>query len=105
MRKPAFLIAADKSGSGKTTITIGLIYALKKKGYSIATFKCGPDYIDTAHLVLDSVLLNYNIAKILNLPVIIVIDASKSSASVAVLAKSFEELAGKVDDIVIGGML
>ena len=46
----AFLIAADKSSSGKTIITLGIISALKERGFSIAPFKCGPDYIDTLHL-------------------------------------------------------
>lgn len=45
--KYSFLIAGTGSGSGKTTITLGLISTLKNKGYAIAPFKCGPDYIDT----------------------------------------------------------
>ena len=40
------LIAAPKSGSGKTTITCALLKCLKNKGIEVAAFKCGPDYID-----------------------------------------------------------
>ncbi len=40
------MIAALKSGSGKTTITCGLLALLKQKGLDPVSFKCGPDYID-----------------------------------------------------------
>lgn len=44
------MITAPSSGSGKTTITMGLIRALKNRGFNITCFKTGPDYIDTAFL-------------------------------------------------------
>ena len=40
------LLTATGSGCGKTTITIALLKALALKGLKVASFKCGPDYID-----------------------------------------------------------
>ena len=40
------MIAAPSSGTGKTSVTIALLGALKKKGIDVCSFKCGPDYID-----------------------------------------------------------
>ena len=40
------VIAATGSGAGKTTITCGILRALKAEGKSVCSFKCGPDYID-----------------------------------------------------------
>ncbi|PKQ61473.1 cobyrinic acid a,c-diamide synthase [Labilibaculum manganireducens] len=48
-KKPQFLIAAPSSGSGKTTITQGILRYLKNKGLQVQPFKCGPDYLDTKH--------------------------------------------------------
>ena len=43
---PRIMIAAAGSGSGKTSITCGLLQALLNKKKRLASFKCGPDYID-----------------------------------------------------------
>lgn len=40
------MIAAPKSGSGKTTITCALLQVLKEWGKKVVSYKCGPDYID-----------------------------------------------------------
>lgn len=43
---PRIVIGATSSGTGKTTITCAILMALKKRGYNVTSFKCGPDYID-----------------------------------------------------------
>jgi cobyrinic acid a,c-diamide synthase len=47
-RMNGFLIAAPHSGSGKTTVTLGILRALRDRGHAVASAKAGPDYIDPA---------------------------------------------------------
>ena len=42
------MIAAPRSGSGKTTATLGLLRAFKRRGVDVVGLKSGPDYIDPA---------------------------------------------------------
>lgn len=132
----AFLIAAPKSNSGKTMITLGLMQALVNRGLKVQPFKCGPDYIDPMHHTKIAGQPSYNldmwmtdeehvqqtftqhatkanvsiaegvmglfdgaqkdvgssaaVARLLDLPVILVVDASSTAYSIAPLLYGFK---------------
>lgn len=46
MKLRRIMIAAPKSGSGKTIVTCALLQTLKNSGWKAVSYKCGPDYID-----------------------------------------------------------
>src|SRR5579864_6247427 len=115
-----FVVAAAHTGAGKTTVTIGLIAALRRRGLDVRPFKVGPDYIDPGFLSraaghparnLDAWLLEAaavvegmmglfdgltgrddtgstaHVARLLDLPVVVVLDASRAARSVAAVAR------------------
>jgi len=145
-----FLIAGTSSGVGKTTVTLAIAAALRRRGLEVQPFKGGPDFLDTGHHTriagraarnLDSWMLSADanrdvlrhasrdadvllvegmmglfdgkngqteagssaeIAKLLKLPVVLVLDAGKVARSIAAIVLGFElfdpelELAGVI---------
>ncbi|MBR3622577.1 MAG: cobyrinate a,c-diamide synthase [Selenomonadaceae bacterium] len=125
------------SGTGKTTVTAGILAALRKRNLSVASFKVGPDYIDPGYhemvsggschnldswiigkeevaglfcrtarkadiSVIEGVMGLYDggkkgisstaeIAKLIDAPVILVIDAKSMGASAAAVALGFRD--------------
>ncbi|MEM6495113.1 MAG: cobyrinate a,c-diamide synthase, partial [Pseudomonadota bacterium] len=130
-----FIVAAPSSGSGKTTVTLGLIGALNRLGHTVATAKVGPDYIDPKFLeaagggrcinldpwamspeqirarladhatgsdvvVIEGVMglfdgaeggggATADLAALLELPIVLVVDASRQAQSIAALVHGF----------------
>jgi cobyrinic acid a,c-diamide synthase len=134
----SFVIGGTSSGVGKTTVTLALMAAFRKRGLVVQPFKCGPDFIDPGHHTricgrasrnLDGWMLSAEqnrsifyhhasgadacivegvmglfdgvdgtsdtgstaeIARLLELPVVLVVDASAIGRSVAALVSGFE---------------
>ena len=47
--KPQFLIGSPVSGCGKTTVVLGLLRVMQRRGMAVQPYKCGPDFIDTQY--------------------------------------------------------
>lgn len=142
------LIAAPSSGSGKTTVTLGLMRALRDRGVDVSPGKAGPDYIDPAFhtaacgipclnydpwamrpaflranaavaqtdgatLVIEAMMGLFDaamdgtgapadLAAMLGLPVVLVVDCSRMAQSVAAMVRGY---ASHRDDIRIAGVI
>lgn len=137
---PSILVAGVSSGCGKTTVTLGLMAALRDRGMKVQPFKCGPDFIDPSlHRmvtgrnswnldirmcgrsyvkrlfsrkaaenginVVEGVMGLYDggeassasLARLLGIPVILVVDASSAAESIAAVIRGFESLAPDID--------
>ena len=82
---PGLLIAASRSGAGKTMVTLGLLRALRRQGISVQSYKCGPDYIDTGYHALASGRAAYNLDSwAMNRPLLHALAAQARHADLAI---------------------
>lgn len=58
---PGLIIAAPRSGSGKTMLTLGLMRAFRNAGLRVGGAKCGPDYIDPAFHAAATGMQSFNL--------------------------------------------
>ena len=143
----SLLISSPQGHSGKTTVTLGLCNALKRRGLSVQPFKKGPDYIDPSWLTvasgrtcrnldlflvprdrliqtfyeasgqadlaivegamglydgLDSHGTTAEIARLLGIPILLVVNASRMTTSIAAMVTGYQQFQ---KDVPIAGVI
>jgi cobyrinic acid a,c-diamide synthase len=88
---PRIVIAGVSSGVGKTSVTLALVSALRKRGLQVQTFKVGPDYLDPTYLSVASGRPCYNL--------------DGWMAGTDYVARLFEEKAAQADIAVVEGVM
>ena len=54
MLHPRVVVAGTGSGVGKTTVTVALLRAIRRRGLTVSAFKVGPDFLDPTYLAIAS---------------------------------------------------